>query len=157
MITGNTLINVCNLDIMNLFMNDIFPPGQSYSKMYETGLQYNEPGIYITKSRVITNTIQKNPKLEIYPNITNKCLKCDLRCMQITRCHDGNPSILLYFNLKDSLSSNSHRKCTIKPNAEWCNATLFLSIPTWLPPSSVSYSPNIKFCSGSLCYSRWRK
>lgn len=47
MITGNTLINVCNLDIMNLFMNDIFPPGQSYSKMYETGLQYNEPGIYI--------------------------------------------------------------------------------------------------------------
>ena len=45
-------------------MNDILQPGQSYSKMYETGPRYNE--IF-----VLTSTIQK-PKHKIYPDGYNE-------------------------------------------------------------------------------------
>ena len=50
--------------------NDIFQPGQSYSKMYGTEFRYNEPGY--NEILVITSRIQK-PKRKMYPDITNKC------------------------------------------------------------------------------------
>ena len=52
-------------------MNDILQPGQSYSKMYGTEPQYNEPRY--NKILVITSTIQ-NPKRKMCLDITrNKC------------------------------------------------------------------------------------
>ena len=50
--------------------NDIFQPGQSYSKMYGTDPRYNEPRY--NEILVITNTTEK-PKRKIYPDITNNC------------------------------------------------------------------------------------
>ena len=51
-------------------MNDILQPGQSYSKMYRTEPQYNEPRY--NAILIIASTIQ-NPKHKMYLDITNKC------------------------------------------------------------------------------------